>query len=86
MTHIKKVHPPYFQYILDGKKTYELRLADWKCEEGDTLVLQEWDPKTEDYTGREITKTVSYVGTTKDQKWWSKEEVDKYGFQIISFE
>jgi len=85
MRHIKKVWPEYFQKILDGKKTYELRLADWKCNEGDILVLQEWNPETKEYTGREIEKEVTYVGKTKNFTFWSKEDVEKYGYQIIAF-
>ena len=61
----KKVWPKYFQKILDGKKTYELRLADWECKEGDILVLQEWDPETKEYTGRKVEKEVTYLGKTK---------------------
>ena len=83
--HIKKVWPEYFQAILDGKKTYELRLADWECNDGDTLVLQEWNPKTGEYTGREIQKEVTYVVKTKGFKFWPKDDVEKYGYQIISF-
>ena len=41
----KKVWPKYFQSILDGKKTYELRLADFDINEGDTLILKEWNPE-----------------------------------------
>ena len=85
MTIKKKVWPEYFQLIKDGKKTYELRLADWECNEGDILVLQEWDPKTQDYTGREMKKEVTYVGKTKNMTFWPKEEVEKHGYQIISF-
>ena len=48
----KKVWPEYFQEILDGKKTFELRLNDFDIKEGDTLVLKEWNPETKDYTGR----------------------------------
>ena len=81
----KKVWPKYFQKILEGKKTYELRLANWECNEGDILVLKEWDPETKEFTGRIIEKEVTYVGKTKDIKFWSEEEIDKYGFQIISF-
>ena len=82
----KKVWPKYFQAILDGKKHYELRLADFECNEGDILVLKEWDPETKDYTRREIEKEVSYIVKTKDaDKFWPQEEIGKYGFQIISF-
>lgn len=83
----KKIWPQYFDKIKSGDKTFELRLADWDCKAGDILVLQEWDPDTKNYTGRELTKTVSYVLKTKDIKnagMWSEEEINKYGFQIIS--
>jgi len=85
MRHTKKVWPEYFQKILDGKKTYELRLADWECNEGDILVLQEWNPETKEYTGRQIEKEVTYVDKTKNFTFWPKEDVEKYGYQIIAF-
>jgi len=85
MKHEKKIWPEYFQEILDGKKTYELRLADWECNEGDILVLQEWDPKTKEYTGRKIEKEITYICKTKNIKFWPKEDVEKYGYQIIAF-
>lgn len=81
----KKVWPEYFRAIIDGKKTYELRLADFECKEGDILVLNEWNPDTKEYTGRKIEKTVTYVGKTKGLSFWSKEDIDKYGYQIIAF-
>ncbi len=79
----KKVWPEYFEKILSGQKNYEVRLADWKCKEGDILVLEEWDPKTKEYTGRKVEKKVSYVIKTKDCQFWPKKDIDKYGFQII---
>jgi ASC-1-like (ASCH) protein len=57
----KKVWPEYFKKIKSGDKSFEIRLADWKCKAGDTLILKEWDPKTKKYTGREIEKKVTYV-------------------------
>lgn len=81
----KKVWPKYFQMIVDGQKKYELRLADWDCKTGDTLLLKEWNPETEKYTGRFIEKRVTMVMKTKEIEFWSKKEVDKYGYQIISF-
>ena len=83
----KRVWPKYFQAIIEGKKNYELRLADWKCKEGDTLLLKEWNPEIKSYTGREISKKVRYVARFKiDNLFWSKEEVEKHGLQIISLD
>ena len=80
----KKIWPIYFEKIASGDKTFELRLADWACNPGDSLLLREWDPNTKRYTGREIEKEVAYVLKTKDVTLWSQEDVDTYGFQIIS--
>lgn len=80
----KKVLPEYFKEVNNGNKTFELRLADWQIKEGDTLVLKEYDPDTQSYTGREITKKVGFVIKTKEIKFWKSEEVDKYGYQVIS--
>jgi len=80
----KKILSEYFNRVASGEKTYELRLADWDCQPGDTLVLNEIDTKTKKPTGRSLKRKVSYVGKTKDLDFWSKEEIDKYGYQIIS--
>ena len=81
----KKVWPEYFQKILDGDKTFEVRLADFECNPDDVLILKEWNPVINKYTGREIEKIVTYVGKTKDFKFWTSEEIEKYGYQIIGF-
>lgn len=81
----KKSWPELFQKIFDGDKTFDLRLADFKCELGDLLVFREWNPKTKEYTGRILEKEVTFVLKTKDMKFWSKEDIEKYGFQVISF-
>jgi hypothetical protein len=81
----KKLLPKYFEMILKGTKKYELRLADWKCEVGDVLVLMEWNPKTKEYTGRQMEKEVTCISKTKDISFWPAEEVEKHGFQIIGF-
>jgi hypothetical protein len=82
---IKKVWPEYFEKIISGDKTFEIRLADWDCEEGDVLVLKEWDPKTKKYSGQIIEKKITSIYKTKDFSFWTKDEIDKYGFQIIGF-
>lgn len=87
---IKKVLPEYFQDIIDGKKKYELRLNDFEIEPGDTLILEEWtsaDPKNRQATGRRLEKMVSYLRKFKFQDlWWSKDDIEEKGIQIISFE
>jgi ASC-1-like (ASCH) protein len=82
----KKVWGEYFEKIISGKKKLELRLADFEVNEGDTLVLEEWDKDKKEYTGRKIEVTATYILKTKGQTFWPQEEVDKYGFQIIQFE
>ncbi|MCL4392619.1 DUF3850 domain-containing protein [Patescibacteria group bacterium] len=81
---VKKVLSEYFDKILNSEKTFECRLANWDCEPGDTLVLNEINPKTKELTGRTIKRKVGYVGKTKDFNFWSKKQIDKYGYQIIS--
>jgi hypothetical protein len=81
----KKVYKKYFDSILSGDKKFELRLADWDCAIGDVLVLREVD-ENKNYTGRKIAKDVTYVIRTKDIDFFTKDEVEKHGFQIISFD
>jgi len=83
----KKCWPEYFQEILDGKKTFELRLNDFDINEGDVLVLKEWDHETKDYTGRKLEKKVGYVGKWKIDdlmQFWPREEIEAKGIQVIS--
>lgn len=80
----KKILAEFFDKVASGKKTYELRLADWECNAGDTLVLIEIDDKTKQPTGRKLTRKVGFVGKTKDFDFWLKEDIDKHGYQIIS--
>lgn len=85
MKHEKKVLPTYFQKILEGSKTFELRLADWDCAEWDILVLLERDPNSQAYTGRKIEKQITCIVKTKQVHFWTDEDIEKYGFQILGF-
>lgn len=80
----KKILREYFEKVLDGSKTFEVRLADWACKEGDTLVLKEYDTEKENYTGREITKKVGYISKLKEISLFDLADVETYGYQIIS--
>lgn len=80
----KKTWPDYFEAVRSGKKCFDARIADFDIKEGDILVFQEWNPKTKKYTGREIPKKVSFVLSTKKQKFWKIEDLDKFGLHIVS--
>ena len=83
----KKIWPEYFEQIRSGKKKFELRLNDFLVNEGDVLLLQEWDPQTKEYTGRKIEKKVSHVGKFKmDKLFWPEKDIKEKGIQIISLE
>lgn len=86
MTKIKKkTWMPFFQEILDGKKTFDARLANFDCKVGDVLVLEEYDQKKKEYTGRTIEKEITFILNTKTQKFWKQSEIQKQGLLIFSF-
>lgn len=82
----KKIWPEYFELIEKGEKKFELRLADFDVNKGDTLILEEYDPKTKSYTGRKITKTVKKVFHINPTKMYNIEDIEKYGFNVIEIE
>lgn len=59
--HTLKIWPRFFADVGEGKKTFEIRKQDRDYAEGDTLVLQEYDPDTDQYTGGEILCLVTYL-------------------------
>jgi hypothetical protein len=79
----KKATADYFAEVLSGNKTFDMRLADWDCQEGDTLVLQEIDASGQ-LTGRTLSKKVGFVLKTKDFDLFSKAAVEAHGYQVIS--
>ena len=83
----KKIWPEYFELVKSGKKNFEIRLADFDIKEGDILILEEYNPKTKQYTGRNIKKKVSFLRNTKImEQMHKKEDIDKYGLYILGME
>jgi len=60
-THVLKTWPEYFEAVYFGEKPFEVRKNDRNFQVGDTLVLREWDPEKEDYTGRKLEVLVTYM-------------------------
>ena len=82
----KKIWPKYFELISSGKKRFELRLADFDVQEGDTLILEEWNPETKEYTGRTIEKKIDYISKFNLDFFGQEQEVKDKGIFIIQFE
>lgn len=58
--HELKTHPPFFRAVYTREKPFEVRRDDRDFRVGDSLVLREWDPETESYTGRSCYRRVTY--------------------------
>lgn len=79
----KKIWPEYFELVKSGKKKFELRLADFKIKEGDTLILEEWDPKKKEYTGKKLKRKVKYILKFHLDNFGQKKEIEKKGLYVI---
>jgi len=82
----KKTWPGLFQKMLDGKKTVDVRLADFNLNEGDILILEEYNPETKEYTGRVLKKKVKNLNKIKLTEFHSVEDIEKYGHWVIELE
>ena len=82
----KKTWPDLFQRMLEGKKNTDLRLADFEIAEGDTLILEEFNPETKTYTGRRIEKKVKNLNKVKLTDYHKKKEISKHGHWVIELE
>ena len=60
--HVLKTWPVEFEATRIGLKTAEYRKDDGRgFEIGDGLILREWDPGSEKYTGREVSVVVTHL-------------------------
>lgn len=61
MTQALKCHPKYFKDVKSGLKPFEVRKNDRDFAVGQKLLLQEYDPETEKYTGEEWEGSITYI-------------------------
>lgn len=59
MTHILKILPEYYEAVILGAKTFEVRKDDRGYQIGDVLVLREW--RNGKHTGRDVRVIVTYI-------------------------
>lgn len=60
-THYLKTWPEPFAAIVDGRKTFEVRVNDRGFEVGDRLILQEYNPGSAEFTGAYVIVKVTYL-------------------------
>ncbi len=76
--HELKTWPEYFKVIMSGIKRFEIRKNDRDFKVGDFLILKEFDPKTNTYSGSQVKCKILYI--LDDPKFVKK------GFVIMSIE
>lgn len=59
--HELKCWPEFWKYMLTGEKSFEVRKNDRNFQVWDRLILKEWNPESEQYTGNIIVREISYV-------------------------
>ena len=79
----KKSYPDLFEKVLAGEKTFDMRVADFDIQPGDVLEQIEvnYDGTP---TGRKVRHVVGEVLRTKEVDFWKQEDIDQYGYQVIS--
>jgi len=85
----KKIDPEWFEMIRNGKKKFELRLADFDFDDGDVLRLEEWAGTGDGRkpTGRVIEKMATYVRKPNLKEWIEQQpELLEKSFYIIQFD
>lgn len=62
-----KIWPEYFQAQKQGIKNFEIRRNDRDYQVGQIIVLKEFDPQKNEFTGRKIYCLITYI-TNYEQK------------------
>lgn len=61
VTHKLKIDPKYFEDVRLATKTFEIRKNDRNFHVGDKLLLCEYDRDKKEYTGNQLTATITYI-------------------------
>jgi hypothetical protein len=59
--HELKILPEFYEDVMSGFKTFEVRKADRDFRVGDLIKLNEWDEYEKKYTGSSMICTIGYV-------------------------
>lgn len=59
--HILKIWPEFYEKVISGEKTFELRKDDRGFRAGEYLYLREYQPYSQTYTGRSSYYQITYL-------------------------
>jgi hypothetical protein len=59
--HVLKTWPAFYRAVVDGRKTFEIRLNDRGYKVGDVLVLAEFDPEKQILTMECFAVRITYM-------------------------
>lgn len=84
---IIEVKLPTEYFKKDRNNRLEARLAKFDLSKGDIIRFQEWDEKKNVLTGRFFDrKVIDFHKIHKATRFWSKEDLNKYGLYIFELE
>jgi hypothetical protein len=66
--HELKSWPQFFEKVVSGEKTFEVRLDDRNFKVGDFLYLREYDPKALRYSGRFQYARITYILDAREDR------------------
>lgn len=79
--HELKIHPKFFDVVNSKHKNFEIRKNDRNFTVGDTVILKEYCPDYEVYTGATLKREITYI-TNYNQK----PEYVVFGIKQIKYE
>lgn len=78
--HELKIWGVFFNAVVNGRKTFELRIMDRDYKVGDFILLREWDKNLNDYTGRQCNVFITYIYESTD---FMREGYGVLGFKLV---
>lgn len=82
----KKSVPESYNQVASGKRKLELRIADFPLAAGDTIVLKEYDPKTNQPTGRQTELKCKRVERINPLQFYDADAIKRNGLYVIEYE
>lgn len=84
VAHIVKSWSMFFEDILSGERTSDIRFNDRRYAVGDTMLLREFNPVNSTYTGREQMVLITYMQQNKSNPCAISRDALKDGFAVLS--